>query len=167
MAGKRYHAQNPSEIPLWPFELVVWRDGQEEVHEFTARPQADAGATLMFTTSGEDGERKAQAVFRMMSRMLRNDDGVPDQWVPEPMERPKNAGANWLPKFRGPDGKLYPMDKAAQFTDPTKGSSRRRWNWMMFEDDAVTVDIGVIGKILEDLIEEAAGRPTVGSSHSA
>jgi hypothetical protein len=167
MAGKRYRTQNPSDIAPMPFELVVWRDGTEEIHEFVARPQADAGATLMFTTSGEDGERKAQAVFRMMSRMLCNDDGVPAQWVPEPLPKPGNAGANWQPKFRGPDGKLYTMDKTAQFTDPDKGSSRRRWDHMMFEDDAVTVNIGVIGEILEDLVEVAAERPTVGSSPSA
>lgn len=167
MAGKRYHSQNPSEIVPVPFELEVWRDGKSEIHEFVARPQADAGATLMFTSSGDDGERKAQAVFRMMSRMLRNDDGVPAQWVPEPLAKPGNAGANWQPKFRAPDGKLYTMDKTAQFTDPAKGSSRRRWDHMMFEDDGVTVDIEVIGSILEDLVEVAAGIPTVGSSPSA
>jgi len=167
MSGKRYHTRNPSQIPPEPFELEVWRNGKSEIHEFVARPQADAGATLMFTTSGEDGERKAQAVFRMMSRMLRDDDGVPAQWVPEPLPKPGNAGANWQPKFRGPDGKLYTMDKAPQFTEPAKGSSRRRWDHMMFEDDGVTVDIEVIGEILEDLVAVAAERPTVGSSPSA
>lgn len=162
MAGKRYHAQNPAEIAKVPFELEVWRDGASEIHEFTARPQADAGSAMTFSLSGEDGERKARAVFRMMSKMLSNDDGVPSQWAPSVLPKPKNAGASYVPKFRGPDGKLYPMDQAGRFTDPAAGSSRRRWDYLMFEDADVTVDIGVISQILEDLIGEAADLPTSG-----
>jgi hypothetical protein len=162
MPGKRYRAVNPDEITPVPFELEVWRDGKSEIHEFTAKPQADAGSMTQFTAAGVDGERKAQVIFKMMSRQLVNNDGVPSQWTPQPLPRPRNAGDAYQVKFRGPDGKLHTMDKAELFTDPAKGSSRRRWDYLMFEDDGVTVDIGVISNILEDLIELVAERPTVG-----
>ncbi len=167
MAGKRYYAANPEKLPITEFELVVWRDGVEETHEFKARPQADAGAMMQFSRSGEDGEAKAEAVFRMMSKMLMNTDGVPAQWSPRPVPKPKNAGPDYQPKFRAPsapsgDGKLHPMSEAERWTDPARGSSRRRWDYLMFEDRDVTVDIGVVSEILEDLVGAAAGLPTNG-----
>jgi hypothetical protein len=152
MSGKRYHAKNPNAVPPVHFELVVWRDEQEEVHEFTARPIADAAALHAFAMSGDDLQTTAKTVFGLMSRMLVNNDGVPSGWIPRAVPKPKNAGASYEPKFRGPDGKLHPMDDAEYFTDPAKGSSRRRWDFMMYEDDNVTVDLDVIMEIMEDLI---------------
>lgn len=167
MAGKRYHAVNPETLSTVEFELAVWRDGVEEVHSFTARPQTDAGAVIEFSRSGDDGERKANAVFRMMSKMLINTDGVPVNWVPSIVPKPKNAGADYQPKFRAPgapsgDGKLHPMTEAYRWTDPEKGSSRRRWDHLMFEDQDITVDLGVVSEILTDLTGEAAELPTNG-----
>jgi hypothetical protein len=167
MMVKRYHSVNPAELPTVEFELAVWRDGLEEIHHFTARPQTDAGAMIEFSRSSNDGERQARAVFRMMSKMLINTDGVPSQWVPTIVDKPKNAGADYQPKFRAPgapagDGKLHPMSEAGKWTDPAKGSSRRRWDNLMFEDQDITVDIGVVSEILTDLAGDAAGLPTNG-----
>ena len=159
MTIKRYRAVNPNTARPVTFELVVWRDNEEEVHQFTARPIADAGAMLEFSRSGDDGARKADAVFRMMSRMLVNDDGVKAQWSPTPLPL---KGSAKIVKFRAPDGSLQPMEKAAEWTDPAKGSSRRRWDYLMFEDNDVTVDIGVISEIITDMASEAAEVPTNG-----
>lgn len=166
MPGKRYTMLDPGSAITVPFEISLWRDGVEEVHEFSVRPVTDIGAVMMFTSSGDDGERKAQALMRMMSRMLVNTDGVPAQWSPTALPPPKNAGPRYQAKFRGPDGKLYPMSETAQFTDPAKGSSRRRWDYLMFEDDGVAVDASLLGQIVQDMIEVAANRPTPASSPS-
>jgi hypothetical protein len=159
VAVKRYHAANPNTARAVTFELAVWRDDAEEVHSFTARPLVDAGAMLEFSRSGDDGTRKADAVFRMMSRMLVNDDGVKSQWAPTPLPL---KGAAKIVKFRAPDGTLQPMTRAAEWTDPAKGSSRRRWDYLMFEDNDVTVDIGVISEIISDMASEATEVPTSG-----
>lgn len=164
MSGKRYSMVDPNTAKPTPFEIQLWRDGQAEVHEFTACPVTDIGAVMMFSSSGDDGEMKARALMRMMSRMLLNTDGVPAQWSPEPLAKPKNAGLNWQPKFRGPDGKLYPLSEQGQFTDPKVGSSRRRWDYLMFEDDGVAVDAGLLSEIVQDMIATAADRPTHASS---
>lgn len=156
---KRYRAVNPTTVKAVEFELAVYRDGVEEVHSFVARPVADAGSMLAYTRSGDDAE-KAAAVFKMMGRMLVNNDGVAADWTPEPLPKPKNAAANYQPKFRGPDGKLHTLDKASLFTDPAKGSSRRRWEHLVFQDAGVTVDIGVISEIINDLATESAEVPT-------
>ncbi len=67
-------------------------------------------------------------------------------------------------KFRGPDGKLYPMAEAEQFLKPEAGSSRRRWRALMEDDEDVVVDGDALSKLFEWLVGLAAGRPTLPSS---
>jgi hypothetical protein len=164
MSGKRYRSLNPATIDPVPFELEVYRDGVSEIHEFTARPNIDIGPMLKVAQDLNDVAKMAPIVIRTMSKMLDNTDGVPLDWEVVPLEKPGNAGPNWEPKFRGPDGKLYPMDKATRFTAVTAGSSRRRWAYLMYEDDGASVDLATMMEIMQDMISVAANRPTPASS---
>lgn len=159
MAGKRYGQGTNKTIAPVPFELVLYRDSVEETHEFTAVPAIDMASVTKLVDQG-DLAGKAQAIMRMMARLLINTDGVSASWAPTPLPRPKNAGPTYQVKFRGPDGKLYPLDRAGEFTDPAKGSSRRRWNYLMFEDEGVVVHMETLVEIMEDLVSAAADRPT-------
>ena len=164
--AKTYESLNQATVPRVPFNIKVWRNGVEEVHGFTAAPVMDLGAVLLFM-KGED-DSGAQGLLRMMMVNLADDDGVPAEWAPTMTTRPRNAGPNWQPKFRAPgepagDGALHPMSDAGLFTDPDKGSSRRRWSHLMFEDEGVIVTAGVIIEVIKDLMGQAAGLPTLGS----
>jgi hypothetical protein len=159
--GKTYDSLNQATVTRLPFNLRVFRNGEPEIHGFTAAPVMDLGSILLFT-SGKD-EDGGQALLRLMRVNLVDDDGVPADWRPTIIDRPANAGPNWQPKFRAPDGTLHPMGEAERWTDPQAGSSRRRWNILMFEDDGVTVSADVVTEIVKDLMAGAAGLPTVGS----
>jgi hypothetical protein len=72
------------------------------------------------------------------------------------------------PGFRGPDGHIYPMsDEAAikRFTAIENGSSRRRWVYLIEEDDDATVEAEDITEIGTWLIGLATNRPTEPSGH--
>jgi hypothetical protein len=164
--AKTYTSLNQATVPRLPFNLEVFRNGSPEVHGFTAAPVMDLGSVLMFMRGHED--EMGQALLRLMLVNLVDDDGVPADWSVQMTERPKNAGADWQPKFRAPgppagDGRLHSMADAARYTDPNAGSSRRRWSHLMFEDDGVIVSAEVILEIMKDLMAQAAGLPTDGS----
>lgn len=164
--GKTYESLNQSTVPRLPFNIKVWRNGREEIHGFTAAPVMDLGSVLLFMKGDEDAA--AQGLLRVMQINLDDEDGVPQAWTPTMLEKPANAAENWQPKFRAPaephgDGKLHTMDQVGRWTDPDKGSSRRRWDYLMFQDEGVIVTAGVVLEILKDLMGEAAGLPTLGS----
>lgn len=161
MAGKRYHAQNPSELQPHPFEIEVYRGALPEVHEFVARPNAELGPLIRMYKVIDDAMASAEIALKILVKQMDDQDGTPLDWEPKPLKKPGNAGENWEPKFRGPDGKLHTMDKAPGFLDPAKGSSRRRWQRLMLEDDGVSVDANVLMEIMQDLVSAAMGaRPT-------
>lgn len=164
--GKVYESINPGTVKALPFNIMVYRNGVPEVHGFTARPVVDFGGALL-AINGNDADA-GQALLRMMRINLADDDGVSDTWSPVMTTRPADAPDNWVPKFRAPaapwgDGRLYTMDKISDYADREKGSSRRRWNHLMFEDEGVVVSIQVVYDLLRDLTEAAAGVPTDGS----
>src|ERR1700748_407042 len=164
--GKTYNSLNQATVPKVPFNIKVWRNGTEEIHGFTAAPVMDLGSVLLMMNGGEDAA--GQALLRIMMVNLADDDRVPSSWQAPPIDRPSNAGSNWQPKFRAPaapagDGKLHTLDEAHRWTDPDKGSSRRRWSHLMFEDDGVIVTAEVVIEIIKDLMGSAAGLPTDGS----
>ncbi len=166
MAGKRYgggaKAAQRLDKPV-PFELEVLRYDEEEVHEFTAVRKVDTLLAARFMNLDEDQAGvMLRLVTKLIGKTLDNSDGVPVQWSPTPLPKPKNAGARYEPKFRGPDGKLHPMDQAIKWTDYAAGSSRRRWEALVADED-VTAQLEALGGITKDLIAESTGLPTDGS----
>ena len=158
---KRYRARRPSEIPAHPFELEVYRGDTPEVHTFIARPKTDLGPLIQLNSMMNDPMRMGAKALQVIARMMDDSDGTPADWAPVTAPKPRNAGESYEPKFRGPDGRLHPMDKQATFLDIEAGSSRRRWQHIILEDDGVSVDIEVLMEIMTDLIEAATGnRPT-------
>jgi hypothetical protein len=170
MSGKRYGTLRKEPIEIVEFELLAMRedaDGepQPEWHKFAARPQTDAGDLAAFAFAGDDGGRLMGIVVKMIRKMVINNDGVPEKWTPEPVDKPKNATEKYEDKFRAPDGKLMTMEHAEQFTAIEAGSSRRRMMHLLLEDDAA-VDIQDVAEIMKDMMGIAAGRPTTAPSRS-
>jgi hypothetical protein len=162
MSGKRYGSE--SEAPIVPFELNVRHEdpetGREESrwHEFNARPRTDAGG-LLALSSTSTGTEQVGVVLRLMNRILLNSDGVPSQWEATVLPVPDDAPEDYEPKFRGPDGVLYPMAEAKRFEEHNAGSSRRRL-MSLIEGEYTSVDTTDLTAVLQDMIGSAAGRPT-------
>lgn len=170
------------------FTFYVLRDDEPEAHVFKARPQAHAGDLLRLLhadDSEEGGERAFRALVSTIAKSMINKDGVPAQWRPDELPRParrivppQEDHVGWPadvavaepdddaePSYRGPDGVIYPLSDAkqlARFTDPEAGSSRRRWLYLMNDDDGATVTLDAMLELAKDLISSAAGRPTSG-----
>ncbi len=151
--------------PRETFEFTVLRDEEPETHTFNAVCQTDAAAlALMLSSVEKHPERSMIGLFRMIAKMLDNKDGTPSKWQPTPLPTPEDATEDHETKFRGPDGALYTMDQAARFSPFEAGSSRRRWLYLMEDDDEVIVDADDLVKLFEWLVSVAARRPTVPSS---
>jgi hypothetical protein len=143
-----------------PFRVVGLRWDEEDPHEFTAVRKADALMAVRFMSLGEDEVAELLRLCTMLiGKTLDNTDGVPVQWHPEQLPKPADAGDDWEPKFRGPDGELHPMGEAEKFTDYAVGSSRRRWTALLV-DNEFTVEIEVLVDITKDLIALSTGNPT-------
>jgi hypothetical protein len=69
--------------------------------------------------------------------------------------------------FRAPygleKGNLLPMARSGEFLAPEAGSSRRRWDALL-EDDDVTLEAGDLMAVFEWAVGVASGRPTEMSS---
>lgn len=165
------------------FELVVVRDGVDEIHTFKVEAKVTAGelTTAVAAQAGRTGEALS-GVLRMIRRNLCNTDGVPAQWsvseipvstapvaTPAEGEWPAEGGdlsEPTEPGFRGPDGQIYLMsdaDAIAKFTDPLAGSSRRRWNHLLDEDEDAEVQAEDLVQIAEWMIGLAANHPSAPS----
>jgi len=145
-----------------PFSFWFMRDDEPEEHQFRARVVTDIGSLLVaLNASRRDNTGKAvQGAALIIARMLDNKDGTPARWSPEPLDPPEDAAEDWEAKFRAPDGNTWPMGEAEKFTRFEAGSSRRRWLYLMEEDDEVVVDAKDLMALMEWLVRMAAGRPT-------
>ena len=145
-----------------PFRLTGLRFDEEETHDFVAVNKADTLMAMRFMNMSE--ERAGDLVrlsTLLIAKTLDNKDGVPVQWAVEVLPKPKNAGDDWEPKFRGPDGKLHPLTTRDKFEDFAAGSSRRRWEALLV-DEQFTVELEVLVEIAKDLIERSVALPTDG-----
>jgi hypothetical protein len=183
----------PAPAAREPFEFTFMRDDEPEVHQFQARAVTDAaGVAATLAVAERHPEQAFPRMLRMIGTMLDNKDGTPAKWEPvalkhpgkpdpsvaehdaerdhlqaqlDEWERRADAGDDdYVTKFRGPDGQLHPMDRAARFLEFEAGSSRRRWFHLMNEDDEITVDAKELTKLFEWLVGLAANRPTRPSS---
>jgi hypothetical protein len=145
------------------FELELLRFDDPEVHTFHAVRKADTLLAARFMSVADDDPGAVlRLVTKLISKMLDNSDGVPVQWSPDVLPKPKNAGPKYEPKFRGPDGKLHPVADAGKFLEFAAGSSRRRWEALVIDEDA-TVELEALAEIARDLISATTDRPTDGS----
>lgn len=151
----------------YPFRLAGLRYDEEETHDLVAVRKPDTMMAIRFMNMGDDqGAELGRLCVKLISKTLDNSDGVPAQWVATPLEKPKNAGPDWEPKFRAPgppagDGKLHPMTQRTKYEDFAAGSSRRRWEALLLDND-FTVDIEVLVELVKDMVELTAGTPTDG-----
>jgi hypothetical protein len=133
LAPKRYDDDGDTRTSRVPFIAVFRRDGVPEDHQFLALPAIDYKATIEMATAG-DTMRQVRAMNRLIRRCLVDDDGVSVNHVP--------AEGEAAPSF-------------------AEGSSRRRWAYLMDDDDGATISDKVITAMYRDLFREAAGgRPT-------
>lgn len=170
------------------FELTVQRGDALQAHQFTVAPQLHVGD--LFATVVADEAVQTSAIVRVIRRCLVNDDGVPAQWEPTPLERdaavaddgdplithrPDGALVPWPAEqgelapvereaaYRGPDGVIYPLadqDTLNKFLVREAGSSRRRWDHLMLRDDEAIVRIEDLQEIIKWLMGEATDRPS-------
>ena len=157
--GRVYDMDDGDEVPIMPFRVAVRRRGVKEIHAFQARPVQDIGSAMSFAAG--DGTKAARAAVKMLARMLVDDDGTPSAWEFTPQAADAECSFPW---FYGPDGARYPLARAEEFTKIENGSSRRRWNHLFYEDEDVTITARVLVRIVQDMLEAAAGIPTGASS---
>jgi hypothetical protein len=184
----RHFGADPNRPPQparrYPFSITVMRDDEPEVHHFLAAPRTNMFALARLIRVQDDADLKViDNTIRLLSSMLDNKDGVPNKWKPEPLPDQATAptddaeGSRFLQqiaeeedprppvqKFRGPDGKIYPMDQAEKFLHHTNGSSRRRWRELIEEDDDVTVEFEDLKNLMEWMVSIAGKGHTPASS---
>lgn len=147
------------DAPTHTFAMIYIRDGVEERHEFLARPAMgwqDVRGLVPLLGGADDGlsEHAVRVIERLIRRVIANDDGTPEKWVPNVVDG----------HFTDPSGDHTPIELLPAYEAFEAGSSRRRWVHLMEHDDEVTVEPDQIVELLNDLVEVASGRPTQRSS---
>lgn len=157
----------PTVAPVYnvaPIQVNYIRNGAVETQEFTVLDKPiDIGTALRLLLAGAISDANAlPGMIRLIGQHMANDDGVPATW--EFKEMPSKKDEPDVIRFRAPTGKILPVEKASEYTDPTKGSSRRRWLYLMNEDESAEIEIETIQGLLKYVTEVAAKRPTHASS---
>lgn len=130
---------------------------------FGVIPSASAGdmAGIIHASKTGDAEVVSRMVVMLSKQMDDRDAEVRRSWSPKPLkqdefdERP--------PSFRGPDGNLYPLsdtDQIEEWNDQKLWTSRRRFDYLMNQDDDAIVEMPDLEAIAEWLMGLAADRPT-------
>lgn len=156
----------PSEIPSYkrvPIDFRYLRDEKIETQRFQVIAKTmDIGAAnrvmRLVASSGADDTAEGQALISMVSmigKFMDNKDGTPANWAPVELPRKKNEADDAPLRFRAPDGRIHPMDKAPDFLAVQAGSSRKRWLHLMNEDEDAAVEMDDLVKLLEFLVELA------------
>lgn len=157
----------PSVVPRYariPFAFSYFRDDQVETQQFNLLDKKmDMGsATRMMRLQGDDTGRVVPDIIAIIAKHLDDKDGTPAAW--KPIQVPAKKDDPDVIRFRGPDGKLYPMEKAPVFLDLARGSSRKRWLHLMNVDEDAAVEDTSLVKLVEFVTEVAAKHPTHASS---
>jgi hypothetical protein len=147
-----------------PITVSYIRGGEIEVQTFNiiVKP-IDMGTAFRLMLAGAVNDATAlPSMIRLIGQYMVNHDGVSATWEYKPLA-PKPDEPE-ISRFRAPNGKFLPVEKAEQFTDPAKGSSRRRWLHLMNVDEDAEIQQETITDLLKYLTEVAANRPTPASS---
>ena len=159
------------EPEIHEFAMIFKRDGVRERHEFLAQPnyswQNLRGLMYMLDSRRDEGItiRALAQIDRLVRRSLVNTDGTPERWRAK-IVTPEDGGDPW---FTDPNGDQAPADLLPAYETFDAGSSRRRWVYLMDEDDEVTVEAAQIIKLMQDLMEAAGkdrGKKSAASSTS-
>jgi hypothetical protein len=158
MAIKVYEpADDPGEpAAQHEFALIFKRDGVRERHEFLAEPQYDWKnlRSLLYLMDSRRGDQFDPRAFTQIDRLVRralvNTDGTPEKWKAKVVS---NDGEE--PWFTDPNGDHAPAEMLPVYEAFGQGSSRRRWAYLMDEDDEVTVDFKQVIDLMQDLMEVA------------
>lgn len=156
----------PSEVPTYkriPIKFRYFRDDgvEEQTFNLVAKTM-DIGAAsrVMRLVARADSEEAADAhallsMVALIGKFMDDTDGTKAKWAPVALG-PKKGEVEGAPKrFRGPDGRIHTWDKAEGFLAHDKGSSRRRWLYLMDEDEDASVDLDALTKLLQFLMEIA------------
>jgi hypothetical protein len=152
-----------------PFQFTFLRDDEPETHEFNAVAKPDlVGLTRVMVLINTAPERATAQLLAMIPKGLDNSDGTPAKWEPIPVAdgygEHGEPGAKYIVAPSGPQkGGMVPAEHAAQFEAFDAGSSRRRWNALL-DDDDIAVDIADVMALFEWMVSLVADRPTVPSS---
>lgn len=161
MAPKNYGSGKSTRLAEpFPFTLTVETDDDEQtVHHFTATHQISKTA-LALAQGGEDVDLRQW--MRILARTLDNSDGkVKAQWEGTPLPKPDDAGRDWEPVFRSPDGELLPLGELKRFDDQGLWTTRRRFLGLVFDPgNQIVGDVDTLRELTKDLVAATAGRPT-------
>ena len=150
----------PTEVPHYnrlPFDFRYLRDEKVETQRFNLLDKPiDIGAAnrVLMSTQSENETDSFVGLIGLITKYMDDKDGTGQHWKPVEMP-PKKSEDPPVKRFRGPDGKLHPWEKADDFLAVEKGSSRRRWTHLMHEDDEAEVHQDALIKLLEYLMEIA------------
>lgn len=156
----------PSDVPAYkrvPIDFRYLRDEKIETQRFQVIAKTmDIGAAnrIMNLVGAAEHDPTAEgqvllSMVAMIGKFMDNKDGTPVHWSPVELPRKKNEADDAPLRFRAPDGRIHPMDKAPDFLAIQAGSSRKRWLHLMNEDEDAAVEMDDLVKLLEFLMELA------------
>lgn len=149
--------------------LEVHPDGKPAYREsFEMHTEADAGAIMAVLRAG-DQLSQGVAIANLLGTLLRNDDGVPAEWVPPRDEEGMLMVAmdedgyilkdeEERPLYRDAHGDLV-SDVALLNPEYEAGSSRRRFATLM-DDTTKRVPLAALTGVAQWVVGRASGRPT-------
>lgn len=148
------------------FELVAYKGDEEVVHSFTAGVRGIPAELVQVAARAEkDPSRAAAPLVRLLGKLMSDKDGVPTTWQPLPLDKddPSYPEVSGAPCYRDPEGVVRPFsdhEKLDELQSVEAGSSRRRWRWLMEEDEDAVVEMQDLMEVAEYLISEGSERPT-------
>lgn len=160
----------PTEAPVYnrkPFVFRYFRDEEVESQRFNLiNKPLDMGTAnrLMKRVGADEDEKALPEIIGIVAKHMDDKDGTPVNWDPNKSILSPKKGDPDTVRFRGPDGKIYPMEHADSFLADDKGSSRKRWLYLMNEDEGAAVTDSALKALLDYVVEIAAQRPTRASS---
>ncbi len=146
---------------VYEFGLEFYRADEPEVHEFKAYPVLDAGSLNFTLSATRKPERAVEGIVRSIRKMLADDD--------EARERVHAEDTNELDLdeledddtlYTGPDGEPILGDAVREALKMENGSSRRRFDFLMDEDEDLTLEADQLQTAYQKLVSRAADRPT-------
>jgi hypothetical protein len=148
------------EPEIHEFGMIFLRGRREEIHHFSAYIglgwQDLQKLTPLISGKGDLTGASIDALDRVIRRGLRDDDGTPIGWTASIADG----------EFTDPNGDTAPAELLPAYEAFDAWSSKRRWLYLMDEDDDLTIEPEQILALVNDLIRVAGNRPTRRSAPS-
>lgn len=173
--------------PVYEFGLEFYRGEVAEVHTFRAYAVLDAGSLSYTLSAGRKPERAIEGLVRTIRKMLADDDGTPVAYRPTRYVEPRPDvepefgdqdddeepfGSEAVPDIEddeeedddapllGPDGEPHDSLYIQEALKIENGSSRRRFAYLMDDDEDLTLEVDQLETVYRKLVGRAANRPT-------